>query len=78
MGYLPQCGPPGSQGDQISCGEARFYQGELIRCQSDNNDYVCPRGEVAMSDSDGTNSNTRVLVVRCVWAPVVTFYHVYH
>jgi hypothetical protein len=40
--------------DQISYGEARPFQDELIRCQSDHDDYACPHGRVAMSGGDGT------------------------
>jgi hypothetical protein len=31
-----------------------------------------------MLDGDGTNSSTRVPIVRCAWAPVVTSYHARH
>jgi hypothetical protein len=41
--------------------------GGLIRCQSDHDDYACSCGRVAMSGGDGTDSSTRVLVVRCEW-----------
>jgi hypothetical protein len=37
-------------------GGPRLYWGELIRCQSDHDDYMCSHGEVAMSGSDGTES----------------------
>jgi hypothetical protein len=39
--------------DRISYGEARLYQGELIRCQSDHDDYACSRGGVVMLGGDG-------------------------
>jgi hypothetical protein len=35
-------------------------------------------GRVAMSDSDGTNSNTQAPAARRVWALVATSYHVMH
>jgi hypothetical protein len=77
-GYLPWCSPCRSLVDQISYGEVRLYQGELIRCQSDHGDYACSRGGVAMSDGDETNSSIRVSVVSYVWAPVITSCHVWH
>jgi hypothetical protein len=46
----------------------------LIRCQSDLGDYVCPCGGVAMSGGDGTNSSIQVHVVRHAWASTVTSY----
>jgi hypothetical protein len=48
--------------DRISYGEARLYQGVIIRCQSDHGDYACSRGGVDMPDGDGTDSSTRVPV----------------
>jgi hypothetical protein len=62
--------------DLISYEEARFYQDELIQCQSDHGNYACSHGGVAMSDSDGMDSSTQVPVVRCAWAPMVTSCHV--
>jgi hypothetical protein len=53
-------------------GEDRFYQGELIWCQSYHGDYACSCGDVIMSGSDGMDSNTQVLIVRRAWAPVAT------
>jgi hypothetical protein len=50
--------------------------GEPIRCQSDHGGYACPQGGDAMSNGDGTDSSTRVPVVRREWALVVTSYHV--
>jgi hypothetical protein len=47
--------------------------GDLIRCQSDHDDYVYSRGRVAMSGHDGMGSNTRVPVARRVWMHVVTY-----
>jgi hypothetical protein len=44
--------------DWIFDGEPHLYRGELIRCQSDHGDYVCPYNGVAMSDGDGTVSCT--------------------
>jgi hypothetical protein len=42
--------------------------GELIRCQSEHGDYACSRDGVAVSGGNGMNSNTRVLVARCLGA----------
>jgi hypothetical protein len=39
--------------DWIPYGEAHLYQGELIRCQSDHDDYACSCGRVVMSGGDG-------------------------
>jgi hypothetical protein len=44
---------------------------ELIRCQSDHDDYVCSHGGVAMSAGDGMNSNTQVPIAKRTWEPVV-------
>jgi hypothetical protein len=44
--------------DQIFHGETRPYQGELIRCQSDHDDYAYFCGGVAMSGGDGTGPST--------------------
>jgi hypothetical protein len=63
--------------DQIPYGETRFYQGELIRCQSYYDDYACSCG-VIVSDGDGMDSNTQVSVVRCTWVPVVMSYRDRH
>jgi hypothetical protein len=46
----------------ICFGADRIYRGELIRCQSDHDEYVCSRGGVAMSGSDGTDTSTQVTV----------------
>jgi hypothetical protein len=32
--------------------------GELIRCQSDHEDYACSHGGVAMSSGNGTDTST--------------------
>jgi hypothetical protein len=48
--------------------------GELIRYQSDYDDYVCLHGEVAMLDGDGTDFSTQVSVAKRVRAPVVMSY----
>jgi hypothetical protein len=64
--------------DQIPYGETRFYQGELIRCQSYYDDYTCSCGGVIVSDGDGMDSNTQVSVVRCTWVPVVMSYRDRH
>jgi hypothetical protein len=53
--------------DRILCGEAYFYQGMFIRCQSYHDDYACYCGGVAMSGGDGMDSNTQVPAVRRVW-----------
>jgi hypothetical protein len=58
--------------NQISYEEVRIYQGELIRCQSDHDDYAWSHVGIAMSDSDEMNSSTRVPVVRRVCPPMVT------
>jgi hypothetical protein len=44
--------------DQILHGEARFYQGMLIRCQSYHGDYASSGGGVAMSSGDGMDPST--------------------
>jgi hypothetical protein len=44
--------------DRISYGEAQFYQGKLIRCQNDHDDYACPCVKVPMSSVDGMDSST--------------------
>jgi hypothetical protein len=56
--------------DQIFHGGPHPYRGELIRCQSDHGNYVCPYGGVAMSGGDEMDSSTRVPVSRttCVFA----------
>jgi hypothetical protein len=64
--------------DRFSYREARLYQGELIRCQRDHDDYACSYGGVAVSDGDGMGSSTQVPVVRHAWVPVVTSGHVWH
>jgi hypothetical protein len=51
MGHLP-----GSLVDRISYGEARFYHGKLIRCQSYHDDYARSYVRVAMSGGDKTDS----------------------
>jgi hypothetical protein len=50
--------------DRILYGEARFYQRELIRCQSYHGHYAYSCVSVAMLGGDGTDSNTQVLPVR--------------
>jgi hypothetical protein len=44
--------------DWSICGGTRLHQGELIRCQSDHDDYACSHGEVVVSGGDGTNLST--------------------
>jgi hypothetical protein len=61
--------------DRIPYGEAHFYQGELIRCQSYHGNYACSCGGVAMSDGNGMDSSIEVLSIRCMWTPVAMFYH---
>jgi hypothetical protein len=39
--------------DRTFHGEPRSYQGELIRYQSDHDNYSCSHAEVAMSGCDG-------------------------
>jgi hypothetical protein len=51
---------------------------ELIRCQSDHDDYACPRGGVAMSGGDGTDFSNRVTAASHAWAPVVASCLVWH
>jgi hypothetical protein len=46
--------------------------GELIRYQSDYDDYVCLHDEVSMLDGDGTDSSTQVPVAKRVWVHVGT------
>jgi hypothetical protein len=53
----------------------RLYQGELIQCQNDHGDYVYSFRVVVMSVDDGTDSSTRVPIVSCVWALVITSCH---
>jgi hypothetical protein len=43
--------------------ETHPYRGELIRRQSDYDDYACSHGEVSMSGGDGTGPSTRVPVI---------------
>jgi hypothetical protein len=57
---------------------AHFYQGELIRRQSHNGDYVCPCGGVVMSSSDRTDSNAQVPAVRHAWVSVAMSRHARH
>jgi hypothetical protein len=64
--------------DRILYGEAHFYQGVLIQCQSYHDDYVCFYGGVAMSGSDGMDSSTQVHVVRCTWVPKAVSCHATH
>jgi hypothetical protein len=60
---------PRSLVDRIFYGEPCLYWGELIRCQSDHDDYACHRGGVAMSGGDGTCSSTQVPICQaCVGA----------
>jgi hypothetical protein len=73
-----RCGLPGSLIDWIYHGEPCPYQGELIRCQSDCDDYACSHGEVAMSGGDGMGPNTRVAVARHAWVLEVTSCLVWH
>jgi hypothetical protein len=61
--------------DQNPLGEARFYQGVLIRSESYHGDYVCPYGGIAMSGSDGMDSSTQVPVVRYASVPVAMNNH---
>jgi hypothetical protein len=56
-------------------GNPALIRGELIRCHSDHEDYVCSHGEVTMSGGDGTGPSTRVHVVRRAWAPAVMSCH---
>jgi hypothetical protein len=71
-GCLLRCWPPGSLVDRILYGEACLYQCELIRYQSNHDDYECLNGRVAMSGGDGTYFNIWVPVVSSVWAHVAT------
>jgi hypothetical protein len=57
--------------DWIFHGEPRPYRGELIRCKSEHDDYVCPCGGIAMSSGDRMNSSTLVTVARRAWASAV-------
>jgi hypothetical protein len=57
--------------DRISYGEARLYQGMLIRCESCDDDHACSCGRVAMLDCDGMTSSTHVIAIRCMWAYAV-------
>jgi hypothetical protein len=57
---------------RILYGEACFYQGMLIQCQTYHANYACSYGGVAMSGGDGMDSSTQVPVVRHAWAPVAT------
>jgi hypothetical protein len=52
--------------------EGCLYRGELIRCQSDYDNYACSHAKVAMSSGDGMGPSTQVLVARCTWVPEVT------
>jgi hypothetical protein len=52
--------------DRICYGEVHLCYIELIRCQSDHNDYACSRERVVISGGDGINSSTRVSIVRLV------------
>jgi hypothetical protein len=52
--------------DRIPHGEAHFYQGMFIRCQSYHGDYACPFHEVEVSGGDETGSNTQVPIVEWV------------
>jgi hypothetical protein len=53
--------------DRIFDGEPHLYWDELIRCQSDHDDYVYSRGVVVMLGSNGSDSITQVLIVRHAW-----------
>jgi hypothetical protein len=64
--------------DRIPRGEARLYQGMLIRCQRYRGDYVCSFGGATMLDGDGMSSSTQVLIVRCTWVSVVLSYQARH
>jgi hypothetical protein len=63
---------------QIPNGEARFYHGVLILCQSYHGNYECSYVVVGMSACDGMDSSTYVPVVRCAWVLVAMSYHVRH
>jgi hypothetical protein len=52
--------------------------GELIRCQSDQGDFACSHGGVALLGGDGTDFSTRVPAAWRVWAPVVMSCLVWH
>jgi hypothetical protein len=58
--------------DWIFYGEPHLYWDELIRCQSDHDDYAYSRGVVAMLGSNGSDSLTQVPIVKHAWVPVVT------
>jgi hypothetical protein len=64
--------------DRILCGEPRFYQGMIVRCQSYHDDYMCSFGGVAMSSGDETDSSTQVSAARHAWVPVAMSYHARH
>jgi hypothetical protein len=64
--------------DRIAYGETRFYQGEIIQCQSYHADYACPCGGVAMSSADRMDFSNQVPTVRFSWAPVAMSYHARH
>jgi hypothetical protein len=78
MDDLLQCRPPGSLVDRVLRGEHHLYRDKPIQCQSDNGNYACSRGGVAMPGSDGMGSSTRVLVAWCMWVPVVASCPVWH
>jgi hypothetical protein len=51
-----------------------FYQCTFTLWRSPCGVYVCFPGQATTSDSDETDPNTLVYVVRCTWAPAVTSY----
>jgi hypothetical protein len=75
-GFLSWCCLPESLMDKYIHGEARFSQGMLIRCQSYQSDYACSCGGAAMSNGDGMDPSTQVLVVRCAWVPLALSYYI--
>jgi hypothetical protein len=78
MGYVMWWSLPGTLLDRILRGEARLYQGMLIRCQSYCIDYACSFGGVVVSHGDETSSSSQVPVIRRMWAPVAMSYHARH
>jgi hypothetical protein len=61
----PRCWLPGSLVDMSLYGGA-LYRRELIRYQSDHDDYACSHSKVAMSGCDGMGLSTRVPIAKRV------------
>jgi hypothetical protein len=61
--------------DRFLHGEAYFYLGMIVQCQSYHGNYAYPRGGATMLVGDGMDSRTRVSATMGAWVPVVLSYN---